>query len=206
MTSTDHPGRSYPLGATLAHGGTNFSLFSRSATGVELLLFDREDDAKPVRVIRIDPASNRTYHYWHVFVPGVLPGQIYGYRVEGPWAPERGLRFNSAKVLLDPYGRGVVVPRSYDRDAARKTDEMTSAAMKSVVIDPGAYDWEGDIPLNRPSSRTIIYEMHVRRFHTPPEFRRRREDARHPCRSHREDTLPSATRHLGRGTAARVPV
>ena len=84
MTSTDHPGRSYPLGATLAHGGTNFSLFSRSATGVELLLFDREDDAKPVRVIRIDPASNRTYHYWHVFVPGVQPGQIYGYRVEGP--------------------------------------------------------------------------------------------------------------------------
>ena len=113
-------GRSSPLGATVIDGGVNFSLFSRTATGVELLFFDREDDATPSRVIRIDPATNRTYHYWHVFVPGVPPGQIYGYRVEGPSAPERGLRFDPAKVLLDPYGRGVVVPEEL-RPRGRET-------------------------------------------------------------------------------------
>ena len=107
-----------PLGATVVDGGVNFSLFSRTATGVELLFFDR-DDAAPSRVVRIDPATNRTYHYWHVFVPRVSPGQIYGYRVEGPSDPARGLRFDPAKVLLDPYARGVVVPKSYDREAAR---------------------------------------------------------------------------------------
>ena len=117
---------------------------------VELLFFDREDDATPSRVIRIDPATNRTYHYWHVFVPGVVPGQIYGYRVEGLSDPERGLRFDPAKVLLDPYGRGVVVPKNYDREAARREGDNAATAMKSVVVDPRAYDWEGDIPLCRP--------------------------------------------------------
>ncbi len=112
-------GRSCPLGATVIDGGVNFSLFSRTATGVELLFFDR-DDATPSRVVRIDPATNRTYHYWHVFVPGVSPGQIYGYRVEGLSDPERGLRFDPAKVLLDPYGRGVVVPKDL-RPRGRET-------------------------------------------------------------------------------------
>src|SRR5271157_4601901 len=110
-------GRRSPLGATVCHGGTNFSVFSRSASGVELLLFDREDDARPATVIRINPSTNRTYHYWHIFVPGVQPGQIYGYRVEGPFDPGSGMRFDPAKVLLDPYGRGVVVPKNYSRDA-----------------------------------------------------------------------------------------
>ena len=82
-------GNSSPLGATVGHGGVNFSLFSRDATGVELLLFDRPDDAKPARVISLDPVTNRTYHYWHVFVPGVRPGQIYGYRAQGPFDPAR---------------------------------------------------------------------------------------------------------------------
>jgi isoamylase len=77
-------GASSPLGATPEREGTNFSLFSRHATGVELLLFDQPDDAKPARAIRLDPVADRTYHYWHVFVPGVPAGQIYGYRVEGP--------------------------------------------------------------------------------------------------------------------------
>src|SRR5437868_5233068 len=116
-------GRSSPLGATVGDGGVNFSLYSRRATGVELLFFDREDDATPARVVRIDPATNRTYHYWHVFVTGVRPGQVYGYRVDGPSAPASGLRFDPAKVLLDPYGRGVVVPKNYDREAARRGGE-----------------------------------------------------------------------------------
>ena len=80
-------GNSSPLGATVCHGGVNFSLFSRDATGMELLFFDRPDDAKPARVISLDPVTNRTYHYWHVFVPGVRPGQIYGYRAQGPFDP-----------------------------------------------------------------------------------------------------------------------
>ena len=107
-----HTGHSSPLGATVVDGGVNFSLFSRSATGVELLFFDREDDARPARVMRLDPVANRTYHYWHVGVPGVQPGQLYGYRVAGPSDPAHGMRFDPAKVLLDPYGRGVVVPQT----------------------------------------------------------------------------------------------
>jgi len=104
MIPVGNAGRSSPLGATVADGGVNFSVFSRSGTSVELLLFDRDDDARPARLITIDPATNRTYHYWHVLVPGVRPGQIYGYRVQGPVDPANGMRFDPAKVLLDPYG------------------------------------------------------------------------------------------------------
>jgi isoamylase len=161
-------GRSCPLGAAVDQIGVNFSLFSRSATGVELLLFDRADDPRPSRVVRFDPASNRTYHYWHVWVPNLRPGQIYGYRIDGPSNPARGLRFDSTKVLLDPYGRGVIVPKNYDRVAATKPGDSAATAMKSVVVDPQAYDWEGDTPLSRPPAQTIIYEMHVRGFTRNP--------------------------------------
>ena len=160
--------RSSPLGATLVDGGVQFSLFSRSATGVDLLLFDRADDPQPARIVHLDPLTDRTYFYWHTLVPDVRPGQLYGYRVDGPRAPERGLRFDPAKVLLDPYGRGVVVPKGYDRTAARLPGENTATAMKSVVVDPEAYDWEGDVPLGKPAARTIIYEMHVRGFTRHP--------------------------------------
>ena len=168
MPDAAHAGRSSPLGANVVDGGVNFSLYSRSATGAELLLFDRADDVRPSRTIRIEQATNRTYHYWHAFVPGIGPGQIYGYRVEGPSTPDRGLRFDAAKVLLDPYGRGVVVPKGYDREAARRPGDHTATAMKSVVVDPGTYDWEGDAPLCRPIARTIIYEMHVGGFTRHP--------------------------------------
>src|SRR5690242_4403145 len=161
-------GESYPLGATLVRGGANFSVYSRAASEIELLLFDREDDNSAARVIRIDPAANRTYHYWHVFVPGIQVGQIYGFRVHGPFDPESGFRFDGSKVLLDPYGRTVVVPKDYNRDAAAMSGDNTATAMKSVVVDPHTYDWEGDKPLLRPSSRTIIYEMHVRGFTAHP--------------------------------------
>jgi isoamylase len=148
----------------LAKAGVNFSVFSRHATGVQLLLFDRVDDARPSRVVRLDPSVNRTYYYWHVFVPNVQPGQLYGYRVEGPFEPSSGMRFDPAKLLLDRYGRGVMVPRTYGRDAAQHPGDNTGTAMKSVVVDVSAYDWEGDAPLQRPSSRTIVYEMHVGGF------------------------------------------
>ena len=157
-------GRSAPLGATVESGGVNFSLYSREASGIELLLFEQPDDPKPSQTIVLDPVSNRTYHYWHVFLSGVQPGQIYGFRAHGPFDPGRGMRFDPTKVLLDPYGRGVVVPKGYSRTVAGREGENTATAMKSVVVDPSTYEWEGDAPLKRPSARTIIYEMHVRGF------------------------------------------
>ena len=157
-------GRSAPLGTTVVPGGVNFSIFSRSASGVDLVFFDREDDARPARVITIDGATNRTYNYWHVFVPDAKAGQLYGYRVQGRFDPATGTRFDPTKILLDPYGRGVVVPKNYTREAARFPGDNAATAMKNVVVDANAYDWEGDAPLQRPASRTIIYEMHVRGF------------------------------------------
>jgi isoamylase len=170
MSSETDPqtGRSFPIGATLVNGGANFSVFSRNAASIDLLLFDRVEDARPSRVIRMDPSVNRTYHYWHVFVPGLEAGQIYGYRAFGPYDPDRGLKFDPSKVLLDPYGRAISVPRDYSREAARREGENAATAMKSVLADPRAYDWEGDVPLKRLWARTIIYEMHVRGFTAHP--------------------------------------
>jgi glycogen operon protein len=161
-------GQSHPLGATICDEGTNFSVYSKHAAGIELLLFDGVDDAWPNRVISIDSATNRTYHYWHVFVPGVKAGQIYGYRVNGPFDPLSGMRFDSSKVLVDPYGRGTVVPKNYSRHATQMKGDNTAMAIKSVVTDTHTYDWEGDTPLNKPSAQTIVYEMHVRGFTRDP--------------------------------------
>jgi glycogen operon protein len=101
-------------------------------------------------------------------VPNVAPGRLYGFRVDGPHLPANGQRFDAEKVLLDPYGKGVVVPVGYTRQAATEPGDNAATAMKSVVVDPGAYDWEGDQPLHLPSARTIIYEMHVRGFTRHP--------------------------------------
>lgn len=109
---------SAPLGATVYSSGVNFSVFSKRATLVELLLFDDENTAQPANVIPLDANRHRTYHYWHVFVPDLKPGQIYAYQAHGPFAPERGLRFDGEKVLLDPYGLAVAVPEDYNRGAA----------------------------------------------------------------------------------------
>ena len=157
-------GRSSPIGATPVSGGVNFSVFSRSAAAIDLLLFDRVDDKSPSRVLPLDPCRNRTYHYWHAFVPNIQAGQIYGFRAQGEFAPERGFRFDNSKVLLDPYGRAIAVPKGYSRDLAREHGDNTASAMKSVVADTGVYDWEDDAPLRTPWSHTVIYEMHVRGF------------------------------------------
>jgi pullulanase/glycogen debranching enzyme len=122
----------------------------------------RQRRCAPSRAIRLDPSANRTYHYWHVFVEGLQPGQLYGYRAHGPFDPSQGLRFDASKALLDPYSRGVVVPIGYSRDAAARNGfDNAATSMKSVVVDHNAYEWEGDVPLHRPCSQTIIYELHV---------------------------------------------
>ena len=103
-------GDSAPPGATVAAGAVNFSVFSKDADLVELLLFDDPQATEAAETIPLDPRAHRTYHYWHAFVPGLGAGQVYAYRAHGPFAPERGLRFDSDKVLLDPYGLAVAVP------------------------------------------------------------------------------------------------
>jgi glycogen operon protein len=163
-----HPGCSAPIGATVYPQGVNFSVYSRHATRIELLLFERADDAQPVRIIALDPARHRSHHYWHVFVPGLTPGQIYAWRADGPFAPEQGQRFAADKLLLDPYGLAVAVPAGYDRGAASRPGDNAALAMKSVVADLARYDWEGDRPLGRPYAETVIYELHVGGFTRHP--------------------------------------
>ena len=164
MTGSDVlPGNSAPLGATVENRGVNFSVYSKNADQVELLLFDDAQAHKQSRIITLDPRRNRTYHYWHAFVDGLTAGQLYAFRAAGPFKPELGLRFDGSKVLLDPYGRAVAVPRKYSRGT-----NAVDAAMKSVVVDPRSYDWEDDEPLKTPFVETIIYEMHLRGFTRHP--------------------------------------
>jgi isoamylase len=153
-----------PLGASVAADGVNFSVFSKHASLIELLLFEDDTSTEPSRVIPLDARKHRTYHYWHAFVPGLAAGQVYAYRAQGRFAPDRGMRFEGEKVLIDPYGLAIIVPETYDRNAARLPGNTAATAMKSVVADPARYDWAGDRPLHRPFAQTIIYEMHVRGF------------------------------------------
>lgn len=158
----------YPLGPTVTAEGTNFSVFSTNAKGVEIVFFNHADDAQVARVISLDPILQRTSHYWHIFVPDIRPGQLYAYRVDGPYDPSKGYRFDRCKLLLDPYARSVSIGRNYSRDAASRPGDNTATCMKSVVADMSGFDWEDDKPLNRPFSQTIIYEMHVAGFTRHP--------------------------------------
>jgi glycogen operon protein len=161
-------GYSHPLGATCYDQGVNFSVFSKNATRIDLLLFDSAEQAEPSKVITLDSAANRTFYYWHVFVPGVKAGQLYGYRVYGPHTPDKGELFDAEKLLVDPYARYIIMNGHYSRQAAKEPGNNFGHAMKCAVIDPLAYDWEGDRPLNRPYSETVIYEMHVAGFTKHP--------------------------------------
>jgi isoamylase len=168
MTHSLFPGQSHPLGATCVPEGVNFCVFSKNCTAMELLLFDDIDAVAPARVIRLEPGQHRTFYYWHVLVPDLLPGQLYGYRAFGPFMPEEGYRYDGTKVLVDPYAKAIAVGRNYDREAARGTGDNAAHCMKSVVVDPGAYDWEGDECLHRPFANSVIYEMHVGGFTRDP--------------------------------------
>ena len=197
--------RSSPLGVCRA-GGVNFSLFSRTATSVELLLFDRADDPKPRESFPSIPLRIALTTTGTLSCQACSRASFTATACEGPSAPERGLRFDPAKVLLDPYGRGVVVPKNYDREAAKRAGDNAATAMKSVVVDPRAYDWEGDLPL-RPAVGAHDHLRDARpRLHPPSEFRRRREDARHLRGPDREDPVSQGPRHHGGGAAAGVSV
>ena len=166
------PGKPYPLGATWDIRGTNFALFSKSATKVELLLFKTNNDPLPTAII---PLTEKTHSVWHCYLRNISPGQLYGYRVYGPYDPERGLRFNPAKVLIDPYAKALSGKiqwndalygyRIGDPRGDMSFDERDSAPFipKGVVID-SAFDWKGDRLLDIPWNETIIYELHVKGF------------------------------------------
>jgi isoamylase len=164
------PGSPYPQGATWDGEGVNFSIFSEHATAVELCLFARDADVIASQRIQL---TQRTDLNWHCYLPDVRPGQLYGYRVDGPWDPAEGHRFNKAKLLLDPYAKGISGPIRWDdsvfgytvghpdADLARDDRDSAGAMPKSVVID-AAFTWDGDQPPRVPWNKTVIYEAHVR--------------------------------------------
>jgi isoamylase len=160
----DENGKPFPLGSTIYSDGVNFSVFCRNGEAVNLLFFDHEDDLNPSREMILDSKVNKTYHYWHIFVPGVKAGQLYGYRIAGPFDPGKGQWYDSDKILLDPYARAITVPGGFRRKIFSGPGKPICPSMKSVVVDCSDYDWEGDKLLYRPFAQTIIYELHVRGF------------------------------------------
>src|SRR5437667_6530349 len=165
-------GYPYPLGATWMGNGVNFAIFSEHATGVELCLFDNiEATEENFRI----PVTERTDQIWHVFLPDVGPGQLYGFRVAGPYDPENGLRFNSSKLLLDPYAKAIAGEVNWSDEmfgyvVGDKKEDLTQdfrddawGVPKSVVIDT-AFDWQGDRRPGIPLHTSVIYEAHVKGF------------------------------------------
>jgi isoamylase len=165
-------GYPYPLGATWLGNGVNFALFSETATSVDLCLFDNLDARQ--ENVRI-PVTEHTDQVWHVFLPDMRPGQLYGFRVSGPYDPERGLRFNSSKLLLDPYAKAIAgevtwademfgyVVGGAEEDLTQDFRDDAWGVPKSVVID-NAFDWTGDKKLGIPLHSSVIYELHVKGF------------------------------------------
>lgn len=177
------PGKPYPLGATWDGEGVNFALFSEHAEKVELCLFDANGLQEEQRI----EVREQTDQIWHVYLPEVRPGQLYGYRVHGPYKPEQGHRFNPHKLLLDPYAKAIVGAVEWSdaqfgyrigspqEDLSFNRRDSAPGMIKCQVIDPG-FDWDGDRRPNVPWHKTIIYELHVKGFtqlhpHVPPELR-----------------------------------
>jgi glycogen operon protein len=162
------PGRRSPLGATWDGQGVNFAVFSEKATAVELCLFDIDDPTVETARVRL---RDVTAHVWHGYVPGIKPGQPYGFRVEGPYEPERGLRFNPHKLLLDPHAQAVAGKVQWSADVfgypmggddlARDERDSAASMPRGIVVDD-RFDWQGDRPPRTPWHRTVIYEAHVK--------------------------------------------
>src|SRR5438874_2463120 len=195
------PGRPFPLGAIWDGSGTNFSIFSEHAEGVELCLFDDTGNEQRVEV------TQRRALNWHCYLPDISPGQRYGYRVRGPYAPSEGQRFNPDKLLIDPYAKaidGVVdwahdanvlpyVPDGTEEADLELDDEDDAPAMpKSVVIDD-AFLWEGDRHPDVPLADTMIYETHVKGFTTWSRTTRPRATISAGCSPSRARTTAPTT-------------
>jgi len=196
------PGRPYPLGAAYDGGGTNFSLFSEMAEEVELCLFDNDGGEERLRLEEIDA------FVWHTYLPTVAPGQRYGYRVHGPWDPERGQRCNPAKLLLDPYAKAIegsvdwnqaCFPYQFGDFSARNDDDSAAFVPRSVVHNP-YFDWGNDRPPDVQLNESVIYEVHVKGFTARHAGIPEQQRGTYSGLAH-----PAAIEHL-RGTAARAPV
>ncbi|WMJ74209.1 glycogen debranching protein GlgX [Cytophagaceae bacterium ABcell3] len=170
MSTIVYPGESYPLGATWDGKGVNFALYADNAEGVDLCLFNSTEDKK--ESVKI-PLTERSHQIWHVYIPGIKPGQLYGYRVHGPYDPKNGHRFNPHKLLIDPYSKAISGTIKWhkslfgykighkDEDISFNKEDSAPYIPKSVVIDPN-FDWEGDTSPNYPYHKSIIYEAHVK--------------------------------------------
>ena len=169
-----------PLGAHQQGEGVNFALLSRNASRVRLELFARVEDATPTRTVDFDPLRNRTGDVWHVWIEGLQPGQLYAYRIDGPYQPEDGQRFNFHKLLLDPFARAISHLPDWDFGPARGYDPAApeldlacssidnAGAMPKCVFTHEYFDWQDDLPPRHPWSKTVIYEIHVRGFTVHP--------------------------------------
>ena len=169
-----------PLGVHEKCGGVNFAIFSRNASRVRLELYGHPEDAAPARVIDLDSASNRTGDVWHVWVEGIGSGQLYAYRMDGPYSPKEGHRFNFNRLLLDPFANAISRLPPWDFASARGFDPLASEqdlafskldnsrSMPKCIFVNESFDWDGDQPPRHPWSKTIIYETHVRGFSIHP--------------------------------------
>jgi glycogen operon protein len=168
-------GKSIPMGATLTESGVNFSLFARRATAVTLVLFESPDRGSECTKIKLDKKKNRTGDIWHCHVRGLKAGALYLYRVDGPYLPEQGLRFNPYKSLIDPYAKAMTSLAGWDLNACMGYNPGDAAGdlsfsvqddlytqPKCVVVDDNDFDWQGDTPLNYPLRFSVLYETHVR--------------------------------------------
>jgi isoamylase len=167
-----YPGSPYPLGATWDGSGVNFALYADKATGVELCLFKSTTDEKEFVKLKM---NERSHQVWHIYIPGLKPGQLYGYRVHGAYEPNNGQRFNPHKLLLDPYAKAIAGKiewsdslfgyevGSEEEDLSLSEQDSAAFLPKCVVIDP-TFDWESDTPPRIPYHKSIIYEAHVRGF------------------------------------------
>jgi glycogen operon protein len=169
-----------PMGTHEYGRGVNFAFFSRHASRVRLELFEHPGDARAASVIDLDPARHRTGDVWHVWVEGIQPGQLYAYRVDGPYEPKDGHRFNVNKLLLDPFATAISPlpdwefgpahgydPSAPERDVVCSTVD-DAGAMPKCVFTHEHFHWQDDQPPRHPWSKTVIYETHIRGFTIHP--------------------------------------
>ncbi|RKR84373.1 glycogen operon protein [Mucilaginibacter gracilis] len=170
MTTEIYPGQPYPLGATWDGKSVNFALYADNATAVTLCLFNSVNDETEIEKIQL---TERSHQVWHVCLPGIKPGQLYGYRVDGPYEPQNGHRYNQNKLLIDPYAKAIAgmidwnngifgyEPGNPEEDLSFSNIDSAPFIPKAVVIDP-SFNWENDCSPNRPYHLSIIYEAHVK--------------------------------------------